>query len=266
MLTEPSAWRSLIGCWRPGARNLSVSSGSSHNGSELAPDRPPSGKCTNAAFDAISQSAADTKPAAAAAHSTYCLMTGFPKSVGQKHTAGSFVAGRTRGRSAVRYPGVATPARERNYVESTRRRGSQDSRGSVRRRKATVAGSLGLNSRVRLLEHSGQAIEWQVLAENGTAALERRRATSGRSHEYDRWLKATQPGHGPACQATQEPDVQHSCSPAALRTISVKGALLPTSRKRTWLSAAKKTAEAGGKLAVCFMVERPKSRPGSSTA
>jgi hypothetical protein len=39
---------SLIGCWRPGARNLSVSGGSSHSGSELAPDRPPSGKCTNA--------------------------------------------------------------------------------------------------------------------------------------------------------------------------------------------------------------------------
>jgi hypothetical protein len=36
-----------------------------------------------------------------------------------------------------------------------------------------AAGPLGLNSRVRLLGHSGQATEWQVLAESCLSALER---------------------------------------------------------------------------------------------
>ena len=63
--------------------------------------------------------------------------------------------------------------------------------------------------------------ERPVLAENGTAALERARAISGRSHDYDQWLKATQPGHRAAFQPTPKAAVRPHVPMTASRQTKV---------------------------------------------
>ena len=49
----------LIRCWRPYTPYSAVANASSHNGSKLASDRPPSGKCTYAMPTARAQPATD---------------------------------------------------------------------------------------------------------------------------------------------------------------------------------------------------------------